>query len=147
MHAVRHRKKSAALVSPAVIAELREVTNRPKVIAKLRLIPGRVEEFFDTVEIAATILDGFPEHFIYQPNPDDAHYVNLALAADAQLVVSRDKDLLDLMDSTQARSGGVPKTLSVSPNSRPGEVSSRNWGIESYCRPLKLNCGASDLTV
>jgi len=31
----------------------------------------------------------------------NAHYVNLALAADARLIVSRDNDLLDLMDSTK----------------------------------------------
>jgi putative PIN family toxin of toxin-antitoxin system len=94
-------RKINLFVSPAVIAELREVTGRPKVITKLHLILGRVGEFIDTVEIAATILEGFPEPFVYSRDPDDAHYVNLALAADARLIVSRDKDLLDLMDSTK----------------------------------------------
>jgi len=94
-------RKVSLFVSPAVIAELQEVTSRPKVIAKLHLIPKRVDEFIDTVKIAATILDGFPESFVYQRDPDDAHYVNLALAADARLIVSRDKDLLDLMDSNK----------------------------------------------
>jgi putative PIN family toxin of toxin-antitoxin system len=85
-------------ISPYVLEELREVTSRPKVIVQLRLVTNRVEEFFEAVEIAATLLDGFPEVFTYHRDPDDAHYVNLALAAQAKLIVSRDRDLLDLMD-------------------------------------------------
>ena len=45
-----------------------------------------------------TPLEGFPEVFTCQRDPKDAQYVNLALAADAKLIVSRDRDLLDLMD-------------------------------------------------
>lgn len=85
-------------VSPKVIAELRDVTGRPKVIRKLRLVAERVEEFFLAIEITATLLDGIPEIFSYERDPVDAHYVNLALAANAKLIVSRDKDLLHLMD-------------------------------------------------
>ncbi|HEY8746916.1 MAG TPA: putative toxin-antitoxin system toxin component, PIN family [Tepidisphaeraceae bacterium] len=88
-------------VSPSVLEELRDVTGRPKVIEKLHLVAARVEGLFEAIEIAATLLDGFPEVFTYPRDPDDAHYINLALAADAKLIVSRDKDLLDLMDSTK----------------------------------------------
>jgi len=103
-------RKVNLFASPAVIAELREVTSRPKVIAKLHLVPGRVDEFIDTLEIAATILDGFPELFVYQRDPDDAHYVNLALAADARLIVSRDNDLPDLMDATKPEAAEFQKS-------------------------------------
>lgn len=92
-------------LSPGVLEELRDVTSRPKVIAKLRLVPDRVEEFFEAIEIAATLLAGFPEVFLYARDPEDAHYVNLALAADARLIVSRDLDLLDLMDATKPEAG------------------------------------------
>ncbi len=92
--------KLSLFISPFVFEELRNVTSRAKVIAKLGLVGDRVEEFFEAVEIAATVLTGFPEPFFYQRDLDDAHYVNLALAADAKLIVSRDKDLLDLMDAT-----------------------------------------------
>jgi putative PIN family toxin of toxin-antitoxin system len=88
-------------MSPAVFEALRDVTSRPKVIAKLGLTAERVQEFVEAVEIAATVLTGFPEVFAYQRDPDDAHYVNLAVAADAKLIVSRDTDLLDLMDTTK----------------------------------------------
>jgi putative PIN family toxin of toxin-antitoxin system len=86
------------VVSPAVLGELREVTGRPRVIAKLRLVEERIEEFFETIQIAATFIEGFPEIFAYERDPDDAHYVNLAIAAKAEFIVSRDRDLLDLMD-------------------------------------------------
>jgi predicted nucleic acid-binding protein len=46
-----------------------------------------IEEFFQTIQISATILEAFPELFAYARDPDDAHYVNLALAADAKLIV------------------------------------------------------------
>lgn len=87
-----------------MLEELREVASRPKVIAKLGLVPDRVQEFIEAIEIAATVLTGFPEAFAYERDPDDAHYVNLALAADAKWIVSRDKDLLDLTDPTKPES-------------------------------------------
>jgi predicted nucleic acid-binding protein len=46
-------------------------------------------------------MEDFPLVFSYQRDPDDAHYVNLAIAAQAELIVSRDRDLLDLMDPTK----------------------------------------------
>jgi predicted nucleic acid-binding protein len=39
-----------------------------------------------------------PAVFTYDRDPDDAHYVDLAVAAQAKLIVSRDRDRLDLMD-------------------------------------------------
>jgi putative PIN family toxin of toxin-antitoxin system len=96
-------------LSPAVLEELRDVTSRPRVIAKLQLIRDRIEEFFEAIEIAATVLTDVPEVFAYQRDPDDAHYINLALAADAKLVVSRDRDLLDLMDLTKPEAAEFQK--------------------------------------
>ncbi len=96
-------------VSPAVLEELREVASRPKVIAMLHLVTERVQEFFEAIEIAATVLTGFPEPFAYQRDLDDAHYVNLAIAANAKLIVSRDRDLLDLMDLTKPEAAEFQK--------------------------------------
>jgi putative PIN family toxin of toxin-antitoxin system len=88
-------------ISPAVLEELRDVASRPKVITKLRIVEDRVAEYIEAIEIAATLLADIPDVFTYRRDPDDAHYVNLAIAADAKLIVSRDKDLLDLMDATK----------------------------------------------
>jgi putative PIN family toxin of toxin-antitoxin system len=56
--------KVSLFISPSVLGELREVTSRPKVIAKLHLVTERMEDFFEALEIAATLLAGFPEVFL-----------------------------------------------------------------------------------
>jgi putative PIN family toxin of toxin-antitoxin system len=96
--------KVSLFLSPAVLEELRDVASRPRVIAKLGLVADRVEQFLEAVEIAATVLTDFPETFAYRRDPDDAHYVNLAIAAGANLIVSRDRDLLGLMDPAKPES-------------------------------------------
>jgi predicted nucleic acid-binding protein len=45
-----------------------------------------------------------PEAFTLTRDPDDSKYLNLAIAAGAELVVSRDHDLLDLMTANDADS-------------------------------------------
>jgi putative PIN family toxin of toxin-antitoxin system len=92
-------------VSPAVIRELADVASRPKVVAKLHLVRDRVDAFIESVGAAATLLADFPEPFQYARDPDDALYVNLALAAGARRIVSRDRDLLDLMVLNDDESG------------------------------------------
>ena len=88
-------------ISTFVVDELRDVTSRPTVVRKLRLIPERVNEFIRAIEFVGTFLDVFPEPFSYSRDPDDARYVNLALAANAKMIVSRDRDLLDVMDQVR----------------------------------------------
>jgi putative PIN family toxin of toxin-antitoxin system len=85
-------------LSTAVIDELRDVGRRPRVARKLGLDSERLEAFIQMLERTGTVLTGFKALFVYGRDPDDAHYVNLALAAGARLIVSRDRDLLDLMD-------------------------------------------------
>lgn len=87
-------------VSNAIIEELQEVSQRPQIVRKLRLTTYRRQRFLITLEATATLLDKFEEPFRYSRDPDDSMYVNLALACGGMLVVSRDKDLLDLMSDT-----------------------------------------------
>jgi putative PIN family toxin of toxin-antitoxin system len=113
-------------LSPAVLEELRDVTGRPKVAAKLRLTAARVERFLETLERVATIIDGFAMPFSYERDPDDAEYVNLALAAGATIVVTRDRDLLDLTERDDLAGADFKKrfpTLRIlEPSSLLGEV-------------------------
>jgi len=83
-------------ISYYTLEEIRELPFKLK--PRLRISPSRVEAFILELAKFAHPVDLIPAVFAYARDPDDAHYVNLAIAAAATLVVSRDKDLLDLMD-------------------------------------------------
>jgi putative PIN family toxin of toxin-antitoxin system len=92
-------------VSSAVLAEVREVLTRPSLQAKFKkLTPPRVELFLHKVETKAILIADVPHATSLVRDPDDEPYLNLAIAANAKYLVSRDKDLLELMnDSTSVR--------------------------------------------
>lgn len=90
-------------VSDETIQELEDVVNRRSVWRKFRtLTPSRVDEFLLRVQRIAVRIDPVPEVVALARDPKDAKYLNLAVAAGAELVVSRDNDLLDLMTSADA---------------------------------------------
>ncbi|MGD0463790.1 MAG: putative toxin-antitoxin system toxin component, PIN family [Tepidisphaeraceae bacterium] len=99
----------ALYLSPIVLDEIRKVTSYPKLVAKFRLRPNRVAALLENLPKVAVIVPLVPELWRYSRDPDDAHYVNLALAADARLIVSRDADLLDLMDSNKPEAAEFQK--------------------------------------
>jgi putative PIN family toxin of toxin-antitoxin system len=96
--------KVALFISEQVLDEIRDVTTRPELISHFKLRLERVQTLINTLPSAAVLVKQVPIAWIYQRDPDDAHYVNLALAAKASLIVSRDNDLLDLMDHSRAES-------------------------------------------
>jgi len=91
----------ALYISPVVLDEIRRVTAYPKLVVRFNLRPDRVAALLANLPKIGVIIPTVPEVWRYDRDPDDAHYINLALAADARLVVSRDRDLLDLMDSSK----------------------------------------------
>ncbi len=54
-------------------------------------------------KISSSILD-VPRHFLFERDPKDEIYVNLAIAAGGRYLVSWDKDLLDLMEPEREES-------------------------------------------
>jgi putative PIN family toxin of toxin-antitoxin system len=86
-------------VSSFVLDEIRE--SYLKLPQKYGVTQEQTERLADGVASVATLVEQVPELFVYPRDPDDAHYVNLALVCAAKLVVSRDRDLLDLMDQTR----------------------------------------------
>jgi putative PIN family toxin of toxin-antitoxin system len=81
-------------VAAFVLDEIRE--SHQKIPAKYGVTREQAEALAAGIAAVATVVDSVPAVFTYERDPDDAHYVNLALAARADLIVSRDKDLLDL---------------------------------------------------
>jgi putative PIN family toxin of toxin-antitoxin system len=85
-------------ISDLVLAEVAEVATRAEVAAKFRIPSDRVERLIANLRRVATLIADVPSVYQNPFDPDDSHYVDLACAATANLIVSRDKDLLRLMD-------------------------------------------------
>jgi len=86
-------------VSRLVFAELRDVCLRPHIARRFRLSETRIDAFILDAQKCSTIIENIPHVFEYPRDPDDAHYVDLAVAARARLIVSRDNDLLALKNA------------------------------------------------
>jgi putative PIN family toxin of toxin-antitoxin system len=85
-------------LGPDVLAEIRDVLTRPKLVAKFpALTPEAVDAFLAQHLRRARWIDSVPEHYVLARDPDDSKYLNLAITAGAPYVVTDDLDLLDLM--------------------------------------------------
>lgn len=90
-------------LSAETIAEARDVLNRPKLRAKFPVLtPEKVKDFLDHVEGKAVVVADVPKVFTLDRDPKDEKYADLAVAAGATYLVSRDNDLLDLMKEDEA---------------------------------------------
>jgi len=88
-------------LSAAILAEVKDVLTRPETQKRFPdLTAPDVEEFLENISSQAVIYLNVPEEFRYARDPKDEPYVNLALVAHAKYLVTRDSDLLDLMDET-----------------------------------------------
>ena len=86
-------------VSPFVLAEIREI--HLKTPPKYGVTAEQTDELARAAAMFSTIVTDVPELYRHPYDPDDSAYVNLALVADARLIVSRDRHLLMLSDLTR----------------------------------------------
>jgi putative PIN family toxin of toxin-antitoxin system len=87
------------LTSQKILDEVRDVLARPRIRKKNpRLTDGLVEAFLAHVMSLASPASAIPTAFAYPRDPKDEPYLNLAIAEGAEVLVSWDKDLLDLMN-------------------------------------------------
>ena len=85
-------------ISDSTFAELIEVLSRPKILGLLSGCgPNRIQTFLEEVLAVSIMVNNCLRKFSFSRDPDDEPYINLAIAADADYIVSRDKDLLNLM--------------------------------------------------
>lgn len=85
-------------LSQEILAEVREVLLRPKIQRKFpSLTIDRVDCFLDALRKTSKWFDAVPPAATALRDPDDAPYLNLAICATAEYLITRDNDLLDLM--------------------------------------------------
>lgn len=118
LRAVSERKLSLFL-SEFILDELRNVLTRPHLVAKFRFTGERVATYLGLLAELTTMVADVPHVFDFPRDPNDEHYVDLALAVQAHLIVSRDKDLLALNDSSSGEATAFrirfPKLLVLTP--------------------------------
>lgn len=97
--------EAVVFVTPYILAEIRRLPDHPKLKRFGGLTLERVERFIEEIIDVAELVADPPVTFTYTRDPDDAHYVDVALAEHAMLIVSNDKDLLDLMNDNNPDGG------------------------------------------
>jgi putative PIN family toxin of toxin-antitoxin system len=85
-------------LSEDILAEAEDVLNRPEIRNHFQNLTDEIiEAFLLRLRKTARIVRQVPKKFTYSRDPDDELYINLAIEAEANYIVSRDNDLLDLM--------------------------------------------------
>lgn len=82
-------------IADFVISEIRDIPNKPTP-AKAGVTREKTENLVQLLLVKAEYVSRIPAAFVHPIDEDDSGYVNLALAADAKLIVSRDRHLLNL---------------------------------------------------
>ena len=85
-------------VSPETLAELHDVLSRSSLRQRFPLITEeKADRLIELLLLKGELFRKVPKSFELPRDPDDEPYVNLAIEAGAQFLVTRDKDLLSLM--------------------------------------------------
>jgi putative PIN family toxin of toxin-antitoxin system len=85
-------------VSKEVLAEAEDVLNRSEIRAHFPDLSDEiVGAFLKRLQKLSVFVRAVPKIFSYLRDKDDEPYINLAVAAGAEFIISRDNDLLDLM--------------------------------------------------
>ena len=94
-----HSGQVTLCLGPEVLAEIRDVLLRPKLVARFPALSQQAVDAFLAQHLRmATWINDVPEHYVLARDPDDSKYLNLAITAGASHVVTDDLDLLDLME-------------------------------------------------
>ncbi len=117
-------------VSEEVLTEMAEVLSRPRT---RKLAPALtievIEAFIADVRLKSICLQNVPEEYRFERDPKDACYINLAIVAGAKFIVSRDNDLLDLMNPNSKTAGEFqrrfPMLKIINPTDLLAEVESK----------------------
>ncbi len=85
-------------LSREVLAEVEDVLNRPEIRAHFPDLSDEiVGAFLKRLQKLSVFVRLVPKKFSYPRDEDDEPYINLAVTVGAAFIISRDRDLLDLM--------------------------------------------------
>jgi len=84
--------------SEYVLEEIRRIPEKPTPM-RLGVTSDKVELLVARLTPVAHLVENPPSVYRHPIDPKDSHYVDLAMASNAKLIVSRDKHLLNLMNS------------------------------------------------
>ena len=92
------QSKISVAVSRDMLAEVRDVLSRPHFRQKYKHITDEVvAAIIQLLSYKGRYLRTVPKHFTYPRDPKDEPQLNLAIEVQADYLISRDHDLLDLM--------------------------------------------------
>ncbi len=92
-------------LSGEVLEEMREVMTRPEFLAKFETVTETmVEKYLEDLAKKSIFIRSIPKNFTLTRDADDEPYINLAIESEADYIVTRDNDLLDLMTGYDAES-------------------------------------------
>ena len=85
------------LTSDASLEEIGDVLTRPTLQRKFpSLTESMVRDFMNRIEACSVSMGNVTPAFVFERDPKDAKYIDLAIASKAEYLVTRDKALLDL---------------------------------------------------
>lgn len=92
-------------LSAEILEEMREVMTRPEFLAKFETVTETmIEKYLEQLAKKSVFVRSVPKEFTLSRDPDDEPYINLAIESEADYIVTRDHDLLDLMTGYDAES-------------------------------------------
>ncbi|HMD53414.1 MAG TPA: putative toxin-antitoxin system toxin component, PIN family [Phycisphaerae bacterium] len=86
-------------VSDYLVREIIELYSR--IPARYGVTRRQINDLADQVSLFGTFVWPVPSVYTHPIDPDDSPYVDLAMAANARIIVSRDRHLLNLMDQAK----------------------------------------------
>jgi uncharacterized protein len=92
----------ALFLSRPILIELIDVAARPVLQQKLNLSASIVTNFIEQLLDFSKLIEIVPSVFIHSEDPKDSIYVDLAIACDANIIVTRDQHLLSLRNLEHA---------------------------------------------
>ena len=96
--------------SAYVLREIRAIPDK-KTPGRLGVTAERVELLIARLAPIAHLVDDPAAVYQHPTDPKDSHYVNLAVASNAKLIVSRDKHLLNLTNPSKPESSAFKATF------------------------------------